>query len=272
MNNGFGPYKPESEHAIRQPEVKRDAAVEALVKLYHGTKGTDPGSDNNGCANISGIISPPLKNHGYSAKDIENFSIALAEFQEDDGFNSFAGLLLSVLVNNGKEVDYVIHTAHLSVPIWYLGYENTKNITVKGNVGGAIGRNMQGGTITVEGNAGCQAGEHMRSGTLIVRGNADNQAGFGMTGGTLIVQGNAGYQVGWSMGGGEIIVKGNAGNAVGHAMDGGVITVVGNAGDDIGEYSMGGEIHFEGRIGSIYEYTRCKIFHPGKLIPIPPQV
>ncbi len=184
-NKRFGRYGTEHEHIVRKAEVKKDPAVEGLKELYRKTKALD--SENEDSIHDRMVYS--LKNHSHSAADIQQFSIALAEFQEEIWFFINAGLFLSALMNNGKDNNYVIHTRHLSVPIIHLGYKNTKNITVKGDVGNTVGYSMEKGLITV-------------------KGDADAWIGYKMNGGTICVEGDAGTAVGTWMNGGEIHIEG----------------------------------------------------------------
>ncbi|NYZ74491.1 hypothetical protein H0O00_05080 [Candidatus Micrarchaeota archaeon] len=231
MANRFSRYKPETERAVRKVEVVEDKTLKKMKDAWKS------------CGYVYSDKYYPemletVKKLEYSAKDVEKFSIALAEFRGERasahefgivlGFVHKAGFFLSALMNNCKDSEFVVHTNHLAKPIIYLGYRNTKNIIVNGNVGDYLGEYMEGGTITVEGTAG--------------------------------------DRVGCSMEGGTIIVKGNAGDEVGYAMEGGTITVKGNAGDDVGERMNGGEIHLNGGYNGRAGFKHGKIFHKGKLI------
>ncbi|NYZ74268.1 hypothetical protein H0O00_03935 [Candidatus Micrarchaeota archaeon] len=280
MANRFSRYKPEEEKAVRKVEVVED---ETLKKIKEAWKACNYDFDS---AHTYAKMLEAVKKLEYSAKDVENFSIALAEFQDEEMFPDKAGLFFTVLINYGKDSDYVIHTAHLAEPIDYLGYYNTKNITVKGNTRYRVGYGMKGGTIAVEGNAGQFVGETMKCGIITVGGNADDNVGEMMEGGTIRVNGNAGKLVGWFMRSSVITVEGNVGDKVGYCMsDGhitvggnadhevgasmgsGTITVGGNVGDNTGYKMVGGEIHLNGGYGGISEgIIHGKIFHKGKLI------
>jgi len=240
---------------------------------------------------------------GISGKDIQAFSIALERFQGEEKFSTKAGLFLSALINNSRDVDVVIHTAHLTEQIGWLGYHNTKNIIVEGDIGDSLGSSMEsgsitvdgsagdflgswmkGGSITVKGDAGEEPGFQMFEGKIIVEGNSGNSVGSFMIGGSISVGGNAGDRVGQSMTGGSVIVEGSAGDNLGNSMKGGAITVRGDADDrtgnrmeggiisvgnaeQIGMDMYGGEIHVLGDRFSASEYAkRGKIFHKGELV------
>ncbi|NYZ74497.1 hypothetical protein H0O00_05110 [Candidatus Micrarchaeota archaeon] len=186
MANRFNRYKPETEKAVRKVEVVEDETLRQLKKAWGTFKydNTDPDFYNK-AANV-------VKKLDYSASDVENFSLALAEFQDEGGFQSKAGVFLSALTNNGKDSDYVIHTAHLEVPVNLIGCFNTKNIVVNGDVGKAVGSGMKNGTITVNGNAGSAAGIGMLGGSITVEGNAADAFGWYMQGGEIHIQGEIG--------------------------------------------------------------------------------
>jgi formylmethanofuran dehydrogenase subunit C len=227
----FGPFKPESEKAVRMQKVETNQAIEKMKKTWEGqvwewcNVSVHYGVTHNE-KTYSGILDS-IK-HRYSAKDVEVFSVHLSEFQGEMHFSLKAGLFLSALINNCKGDDFVVHTTAFAEPVEALGYRNTRNITVEGDVGYYVG-------------------EDMGTGTIAVKGNADGN-------------------VGWYMRGGSITVEGNA-NEVGHDMIGGRIIVNGNAGDDIGNGMTGGEILINGTVGSISEhFSAGRIFHKEKLI------
>jgi hypothetical protein len=238
--NKFGKYRPEEEKAVRKVEVVEDETLKQMKEAWKELWLT---------AHHHLDAVRLVKPFEYSASDVEKFSIAIAEFQADDDFSFKAGIFLSVLINGGKENDYIIHTAHMAVPIHCIGFNNTKCIVVEGDAGGWCGQKMQGGRITVH-------------------GNTANALGYDMEDGCVIVTGNATMLVGLSMKNGAIVVKGDAGNQVGTFMEGGSITVNGNVDDTVGEGMLGGEIRLEGGYRNIatWNFKHGKIFHKGKLI------
>ncbi|NYZ74129.1 hypothetical protein H0O00_03225 [Candidatus Micrarchaeota archaeon] len=243
MANRFGRYKPEEEKPVRKVEVVKDETLKKMKKAWKSFRYTRLRS---GDSYLNALAS--IERLEYSASDIKNFSIAIAEFQDEKDFSEKAGFFLSALINNGKDQDYIIHTKHLAVPLDSIGCENTKN-------------------ITVEGNAGDNAGDGMRGGIITVNGNAHYGAGNSMIGGTITVNGDAGEHVGIWMIGGAIVANKNAGDNVGYEMRGGVITVMGDASCDVGYRMEGGRIYVWGEIGGIsHERKHGKIYHKGKLI------
>ncbi|NYZ74133.1 hypothetical protein H0O00_03245 [Candidatus Micrarchaeota archaeon] len=222
MANRFSRYRPETEKAVRKVEVVEDETLRQLKEAWKTCSYT--GDSNGDYPEMLKIV----KKLRYSAKDVENFSVALAEFRDEKGFSDSAGLFLSALINSGTDSDYVIHTNHWGVPVT-IGEYNTKNITVNGDAG--------------------------------------NHLGFAMNGGSIIVNGNARWHPGGLMRGGSIIVNGDAGWYVGLNMRGGSITMNGDAGKGAGAGMRGGEIHIEGSIEEIAtDIKHGKIYHKGKLI------
>ncbi|MDD5171992.1 MAG: hypothetical protein PHF60_03060 [Candidatus ainarchaeum sp.] len=224
LAKGFRGYKPMKEKPVRQVEMVEDETLKKLKGAWKTVK-------YDGNLDVTGLYKQVLRaieGLSHSASDVENFSIVLAEFQEERGFKGKAGMFMSALVNTCNDKEFVIHTSHITEPINYLGYESRKDIIVEGDVG-------------------------------------DN-AGWAMEGGTITVKGNANHLVGCSMNAGVVIVEGNAAANVGHSVRGGSIVVKGNAGAQIGEWMVGGEIHLESGYESIGYIERGKIFHKGVLI------
>ncbi len=244
-SKGFGLFKPETEQMVRRAEVETNEAIEGMKRAWAAY-----GDENIA---ISGFqrraydkMLASIKNLRYTAMDVETFSIALAEFQDED-FALKPGIFLSALINNCQEEKFVIYTRHLSKEINRIGYLTTKDITVEGDAGNAVGMEMVGGTIIVNGKAGYHIGRNMKDGTITVYGDVEADLGSDMEGGTIIVKGNSGLDTGVGMKGGSITVEGDAERDVGSGMKGGKIF-------------LGGRYHLASGIygGSIY--------HKGKLI------
>jgi formylmethanofuran dehydrogenase subunit C len=263
VSKRFGRFKDEDEKAVRAPHVVEDETLKQLKEAWN--KAHLEVLENEGRCYSSCLFA--IKGIQYTAKDVEKFSIALAEFQDMEIFYVKAGYFLSALINNCPDSDFVIHTKHLDEKINCLGLFNTKNITIAGDAGDCLGFWMTGGKITVEGNAGEGAGKEMKNGEIVIDGDADYYLGYGMHGGKITVEGNTGNHAGKLMENGEIIVNGNGGDSLGIRMKGGKITVKGNAGEDIGFGMVSGEIHIEGDYESLADdIKRGKFYHKGRLI------
>src|SRR5208283_5571817 len=144
----FRNFKPEHEQNIRVSKVESNPVVEKMKKVWAecGFFSYSIGwqkSCNRIFEKISGIE--------CSAEDIKTFCVVLVQFQDEEEFATKTGLFLSALINNSKDAEFVIYTTHFIEPIHYLGHCNTKNITVEGDGGYAIGNEMKSGSITVKG-------------------------------------------------------------------------------------------------------------------------
>lgn len=227
-NGRFARYAPEGEKQTRQAEVVEDETLKQLkdayrrsvCEYYYETMEVFDEPYEDSLKNLEGI--------NYTAEDVEKFTIALAEFQDEKDFSKKAGLFLSALINNGNDTDYTVITNHLSEPLHCFAYKNRKNIVVEGNVGESFAHYMEAGTVLIQGDAGDHLANRMIDGEITVEGNV----GFGAA----------------SIQGGKVTIKGNAGHSFGSM--------------------QGGEIHIEGEYGSISaHYIRSgKIYHRGKLI------
>lgn len=202
--NRFGRYGPEQEQAVRMPEVVEN---ETLRQLRDAWKRFDYNMQTVPEKNYATALIK-IDKIECTAEDVRKFSVVLAEFQGEEKFAFRAGIFLSALINKSSGNDFVIHTNHLDVTLYYFGFLNTKNITVIGDTGGSFGSLMQGGNVAVKGNAGLYVGYRMQGGTIVVERNAANCAGDEMNGGIIVVEGNAAF-VGRDMKGGEIHIKGN---------------------------------------------------------------
>ncbi len=256
----FRKFRRETAQSVRLADVKENEALKALKVAWRKYEyqsdimGAGPNDENyeNAISAIKGIT--------YSAKDVALFSVGLSEFADEEYLSSKAGFFISALVNNGNETEYKVFVphieeirGHLKLKVSWLGYRNTKNLTIEGNIEACTGDKMQGGQIIVNGN---------------VRGT---ELGDFMEGGRIIVNGNMGTGVGIKMKNGEIIINGNVSANIGDNMLGGVIRINGdvNAGFLVGESMKGGEIHVNGKLdlrGFDLHVISGKVFHNGKLI------
>ena len=108
----------------------------------------------------------------------------------------------------------------------------SKNITIHGIPGNALGAYLNGAEITVHGNAQDAVGDTMNAGIIVIHGNIGDAAGYAMRGGEIFVQGNAGYRAGIHMKEyGEkipaLVIGGCAGSFLGEYQAGGIIMVLG---------------------------------------------
>jgi len=217
----FGKYKDEEKKEVREADVKKTETIKEMCARWRACDTPDSGIPED-----YKYVHRFLRGIKFTAREVEEFSIALVEFQGQE--SEKAGLFFSVLINYGKDRDYMVHTRHMESVPDILGFNNKKNIIVNGNIGHYVGSHMRDGSLSVRGNIGNYAGNAMRNGCINIEGNAGDLLGCELRGGKIIVLENAGYRVGTVM--------------------------------------KGGEIHIEGDIGSIGDVIHGKIFHRGKLI------
>lgn len=179
----FGKYKPEDKQLVRLPDIQITPGVQRIIACWENMA-----HDWEFSLSPLKAVATRLKNDDYSAKDIEIFSIMLSGYQGRYDVQNKAGYFLSALMNNSKADDFLIHTRHLDAAPGYLGYHNTKEIDVDGDVGFDCGSDMTAGRITVNGNAGRYLGNQMEGGLIIVRGSARDFVGNHMRGGEIHVE------------------------------------------------------------------------------------
>ena len=247
MSRSFGRYKKEVTQPVRQVEVKEDRKLAKIRAAWDNLRLVTQDSPDyeEACRLVRDI--------GHSAKNVERFSISLADLQDEQFFGIRAGYFLSALVATGKSRTYRITTRHLAYQIHELGYFNpkNKNIIVDGDIGYGVGVKMIGGIILVRGNTASAVGQEMEGGNIIVEGS--------------VVDGIAGFE----MRGGKILIKGNGGDRIGYYMRGGTLEVMGTAGEFVGEDAKGGTIYLNCDYKSIDETTRARIYHRGALVNQP---
>jgi hypothetical protein len=185
----FRGYKPEPKKATREADVKESEANKQIKDVWNA----NPEFYYPEYDDYYKRISAALKDLRITAKDVEYFSLALAEFQHEQEFDVRAGVFLSALINRGKESDYVIHTQHITMPLSFIGFKNEKNIIVDGDVGDRVGCEMRDGSITVNGYAGTGIGTFMRGGSITVNGNAGTLVGDMMKSGEIRLKGDYRY-------------------------------------------------------------------------------
>jgi len=108
----------------------------------------------------------------------------------------------------------------------------SKEITLKGTPGNALGSYLNGASIHVYGNAQDAVGDTMNSGEIVIHGNSGDALGYAMRGGNIFVRGDAGYRTGIHMKEYQdkkpvIVVGGRVGSFLGEYLAGGVIVVLG---------------------------------------------
>src|SRR3989338_22120 len=202
VGNPFRRYKKEEPHEVRKLDIDESTAS-AMVRAVWIKFNCDINELGGGFPESYDNVFELLKDIRCYAKDIERFSISLADFQDEEHFSEKAGIFLSAMINNSSDTDFIIYTKYLAEgtkEIRGIGYKNTKNITVDGNVGDDIGWGMSAGRILVKGDANEFVGWGISGGTIIIRGYVSS-AGEHATGGKIVVQKGL-FSIGEGMGSG----------------------------------------------------------------------
>jgi len=219
----FDGLQEEEQHDFREFEIERNPTLNEMVNGFEKflQEALDDYPDHVSYQNAERYLP-----QSYTAKEIEQFSLLLRQFQDGDEFPLVAGLYLSRLINDAQEEQITIHTTHLTEGISKLGtYNENKCITVKGDVTFGLGRKMKSGKIIVYGNAGGFVGDGMQGGEIYVEGYTTHSAGVHMSDGKIFVKGDAGLIS--HMLGRELHVGGNLGTFP-RSMKGGDIYHKGN--------------------------------------------
>ncbi len=227
----FGRYKREVKQPVRQLDVNESKVIDAVKVVWQKIR-YDKCDDWRFPAKYKEVFEL-LKDINCSAKDVERFSIGLAEFQDERYFSDKAGTFLSAMINNSSDTHFIVYTKYLSggtKEVRGIGHMNTKHITVEGNVA--------------------------------------NDVGWGMSSGKILVKGDANEFVGWGMVGGVIVIEGYASSAGERTIGGKIVIEKGlfRVGEEMGS---GCEIHSFGKWPSHIikgDVILGKVFHNGKLI------
>ncbi len=211
-----------------------------------------------------------------SAKNVKEFSILLKKYEGCEGFN-WSGIFLSALINRSDDTDFEVFSKHLTgdssnTGLSGIGYKNSKNVIVVGDVFSDVGTFMKSGKLIVKENSKFEVGSDMQGGEIIIEGTASGSIGNLMQNGHIIVKGaltpwdeptnitNVGYElsgglievkgVAFDLGnrqkGGKIILDGNVKNDTGRDMTGGEILITGSVDVSIGMYMKKGKITVNG--------------------------
>ncbi len=207
----------------------------------------------------------------YTPEEITSFCILAENLQSDIKFHMF-GNVLSALVkyhqNRTKYTnEYTIITNHLQRDLCYLGYENTSNIRVMGNVGANPFMKMKSGNVYIEGDAQRNFAEKISGGNLILNGTVQGNVGRTQTGGTITIKKDVLGSGGGNMKRGTLIIKGSVKEDVADFMHGGIIKIYGPVNGIIGSYMEHGSIYLYDTYGSIStNFENGKIYQHDKVI------
>lgn len=167
--NPFRKYGTEKEQTVRTPKVVEDETLRQLMDRFRSFR-----SSYHTASNLEEHYQEAveaIRGIEYTAEDVEKFSVALDDFPDDRCIYENLGYFLSALVNEGSDRDYTIHTRHWAKLPDILGYKNTKNLTIEGDVGDFLGYLMQEGKILLKGTARDLIGSNMIGGEIHIEGD-----------------------------------------------------------------------------------------------------
>ncbi len=145
------------------------------------------------------------------SEDITSLCFLIGDFEKHPSFTS-SGEFFMPLINahhsKTKNPLYTLVTTHLQSKINVLGKRNANAIiNIYGDIGDALGEEMNGGIITLYGNANSRVGSSVNNGTIILNGDAGEDVGSFMQNGRIELNGT--YQtISRHIRGGEIYWKG----------------------------------------------------------------
>jgi hypothetical protein len=145
-------------------------------------------TDGNFLEEIPQDFEKILQRTDYGPEDLYKFCEERHIKPEDD----YAGIFISSAAEALQE-----ETIKLPDMSEYnqIGYENTKNLHIEGNVGNWLGQNQEG-EIHVEGNSGDVVGCGMWGGKITINKDAGDRIGEDMNRGTIEIKGDAGESIG----------------------------------------------------------------------------
>jgi hypothetical protein len=128
----FDSLSGEDKQEIRKFEVRNiNKAIDEMIEGFLSVEFKDSTGRSNPYPSCE--LNIPKK---YTARDIEEFSIVLGNFQDVNHFSRKAGEYLSALIKNSRAKNFTIHTNHLHDNLHNLCYWiNGKRVLIKGNEG-----------------------------------------------------------------------------------------------------------------------------------------
>ena len=123
----FKRYKREKLQIVRKADIKEDNILKQLKQAFRQFHLSY--EDNRIWASAYERASVVVKRINYSARDVEKFSLILYELKDERYFALKAGIFLSALINNGVDIDYVLHV-NPEHKILAIGLLNIKNLII----------------------------------------------------------------------------------------------------------------------------------------------
>ena len=244
--NQFKPEKNQGEE-MRQ-KVKENGKAQALLKVFE--KGVAM-SEAGMCDDPYETATKALRRFKITENDIHAFLHAASKIPPFNLIGSHMGNFLSVLINQCVDDDLHISLEPFPFKLSEVGVNNTKKVTIYGDLGNCIALSMSSGEFTVYGNVEAVA-DRLEGGKVIVYGNVH---GFG-----------ARDLVGDEMSAGEIIINGNINHSSEYIfkfphMYGGKIRVNGKIHHPLAQDTRQVSKNSDG--GNLFQYDR-QLFKDGK--------
>ena len=107
----------------------------------------------------------------FTPNDLSISSFLLAKYADFPNFSAMAGIFLSAAINTHVGKNFTIDVKNYPEPISCICMHNTKNVTIRGDLGGFQFAYMESGTVTINGNVFGLWGSGMTGGTVQINGN-----------------------------------------------------------------------------------------------------
>ncbi len=196
-------------------------------------------------------------------KDITLFSLGLEHYESNVHFEA-TGFFISAVINYHHEQTktkgiYTLFTKDLTKKVDGIGYHNSANIEIIGDVGNRIAWYMDGGRLSIKGNVLSFCCKNLRNGTVIIEGNASRRFCLNMSGGNVFLKGSAEDFACEDMEAGIVVIEKNVLDKACRGMRGGNVTIKGNAGEEFAEEMQSGTIYLGGDYESLGENSNGRI-------------
>jgi hypothetical protein len=164
---------------VRGIGMADDANLRRAIRVWHSFEFNEPGKAEE-----------LLVDSDFSPQDIRRFCVYAKDFEDQIFFGTKLGYQVSAMINSSSHGTFELDLDNLETSAIYLCNCNRKHVTIRGDVGQALGWRMRSGTVHLAGGARARLGEHMEGGRIIVSGDVGSELGRGMSGGLIVVKGD----------------------------------------------------------------------------------
>jgi len=164
MEDLLGSLGREEDHKEREFDVERNPVVDEMCRSFEVVI-------ENSHQGYFEVYSKCKRNvpATYAAKDVEQFSLAFAKYNNRTLYDLVGGLYLSALVNNCPDTKVTLITAHQELD--FLGYQNNgHSIIIRGSAGKSLGSHMSKGKIIVQDTVGKETAWNLKGGVIRIHG------------------------------------------------------------------------------------------------------